>query len=81
MKIGFQSLTGFFYDHGIGDTKIIDKEKSLMLYYLSSINKFESENLDSVYQILNVIIAKYLLSIRYYKDVLNVIFDFAYIED
>ena len=22
----FSSLTGFFYDHGIGDTKIIDRE-------------------------------------------------------
>src|SRR5688572_2164268 len=28
----FSSLIGFFYEHGIGDTNIIDKNKSLKLY-------------------------------------------------
>src|SRR5271163_2060061 len=62
----FASIIGFFYEHGIGDTDIIDKNKSLELYLLS-INK---EELVSVYQIINMIIAKYLLSLYYYKDII-----------
>src|ERR1041385_3099432 len=57
----FSSLIGFFYEYGISDTDIIDKNKSLELY-LSSINDERNEKLVSVYQILNIIIAKYLLS-------------------
>src|ERR1043165_6033364 len=39
IEIWFSSLIGFFYDHGIGDANIIDKDKSLALYL--SINNFE----------------------------------------
>ena len=62
----FSSLIGFFYEHGISDTDNIDKNKSLKLYLLS-INEKEFV---SVYQILNIIIAKYLLSLYYYKDII-----------
>ncbi|GBB90794.1 hypothetical protein RclHR1_01790001 [Rhizophagus clarus] len=50
----------------------IDKKKSLKLY-LSSINKFindENKDLISIYQLLNIIISKYLLSLYYYKDII-----------
>src|ERR1043166_4628155 len=62
----FSSLIGFFYEHGISGTDIIDKNRSLKLYLLS-INEKE---LVSVYQILNIVIAKYLLSLYYYKDII-----------
>ena len=62
----FSSLIGFFYEHGICGSDTIDKNKSLELYLLS-INK---EELVSVYQIINTIIAKYLLSLYYYKDII-----------
>src|SRR5436190_20661096 len=65
----FSSLIGFFYQHGIGDSNIIDKNKSLKLY-LSSINKNENKKLISTYQMLNIIIAKILLSFYYYKDII-----------
>src|SRR6266496_5060409 len=67
----FSSLIGFFYDNGISsdddnnNTIIIDKDKSLKFYSLS-INKYEeNENrkLSSIYQLLNIIISKFLLSI------------------
>src|ERR1051325_2779492 len=67
----FSSLIGFFYEHGIGDTNIIDKNKSLRLYLLSIINKDKNERLITTYQILNIIIAKYLLSFHYYKDIFS----------
>jgi len=62
----FSSLIGFFYEHGIGG--IIDKNKSLELY--SSINNERNKKLVSVYQIINIIIVKYLLSFYYYKDII-----------
>ena len=62
----FSSLIGFFYEHGIG--VIIDKNKSLELY--SSINNERNKKLVSVYQMLNIIITKYLLSFYYYKDII-----------
>jgi TPR repeat protein len=66
----FSSLIGFFYEHGInGNNNIIDKNKSLELY-LSSINKNEDRKLISMYQLLNIIIAKILLSFYYYKDII-----------
>src|SRR6266480_3113258 len=65
----FSSLIGFFYEHGIGDTYIVDKQMSLK-FYLSSIIE-RNEKLVSVYQILNIIIAKYLLSFYYYKDIIS----------
>src|SRR5436305_1404949 len=65
----FSSLIGFFYEHGISDDNIIDKKKSLELYLLS-INKNENKKLTSVYQLLNIIIAKILLSTYYYKDII-----------
>src|SRR2546429_9948575 len=57
----FSSLIGFFYEHGLvnANENTIDKNKSLELY-LSSINKAdENKKLISVYQLLNIIIAKY----------------------
>ncbi|CAB4393300.1 unnamed protein product [Rhizophagus irregularis] len=68
----FSSLIGFFYEHDIGDTIIIDKNKSLKLYLLS-INNNNNENkklISSMYQLLNIIISKYLLSFYYYKDII-----------
>ena len=59
------SLIGFFYENG----NIIDKNKSLDLYLLS-INKNENRKLSSVYQAFNIIIAKILLSLYYYKDII-----------
>src|ERR1051325_3658320 len=65
----FSSLVGFFYEHGLG--VVVDKNKSLELY-LFTINNDDGKNkkLVSVYQIINIIIAKYLLSFSYYKDIL-----------
>src|SRR5688572_16044087 len=54
----FSSLIEFFYEHGMGDDNIIDKNKSLELY-LISINKNENKELISSYQLLNIIIGKY----------------------
>ncbi|CAB4393288.1 unnamed protein product [Rhizophagus irregularis] len=53
----FSSLIGFFYEH---------KNNSLKLYSLS-INK---DGINSMYHLLNIIIAKYLLSFYYYKDII-----------
>src|SRR5688572_2122197 len=67
----FSSLIGFFYEHGISDTNIIDKNKSLKLYLLSNgTNKYEAKKLTSTYQLLNIIISRYLLSLYYYKDII-----------
>ena len=63
----FSSLIGFFYEHGISDDNIIDENKSLELYLLS-INM--DKKLITVYQLINIIIAKILLSIYYYKDII-----------
>ncbi|CAB4478881.1 unnamed protein product [Rhizophagus irregularis] len=69
----FSSLIGFFYECDIAlEHDIISKNKCYELYLLS-INKYEkSENksLNSMYQLLNIIISKYLLSFHYYKDIL-----------
>ncbi|RIA90344.1 hypothetical protein C1645_876138, partial [Glomus cerebriforme] len=65
----FPSLIGFFYQHGIDNSCVIDKYESLKLYSLS-INNQKSEKLVSVYQILDIIIGKYLLSFYYYKDII-----------
>ncbi|EXX71290.1 uncharacterized protein OCT59_028665 [Rhizophagus irregularis] len=76
----FSSLIGFFYEYGINnndddddDDIIIDKNKSFKLYLLS-INNYENDKnnkkLISIYQLLNIIISKYLLSFYYYKDIL-----------
>jgi hypothetical protein len=65
----FSSLIGFFYEFGIGlndDYYIINKNKFLKLY-LFSIKKVE---INSMYHLLNIIIAKYLLSYYYYKDII-----------
>ncbi|CAB5365617.1 unnamed protein product [Rhizophagus irregularis] len=73
----FSSLIGFFYEHNniiIGfdddDTKFIDKNKnnSLKLYSLSINNK--DGTINSMYHLLNIIIAKYLLSFYYYGDII-----------
>ncbi|CAB4393357.1 unnamed protein product [Rhizophagus irregularis] len=78
----FSSLIGFFYEYGINnnndnnnnddDDIIIDKNKSLKLYLLSINNYKNDENkkLTSLYQLLNIIISKYLLSHYYYKDII-----------
>ena len=64
----FSSLIGFFYEYGLGDTNIIDKNKSLEFYSLSINKSDKNKKLTSLYQLLNIIIAKYLLSLYYYKD-------------
>ncbi|CAB4397238.1 unnamed protein product [Rhizophagus irregularis] len=64
----FSSLIGFFYEYGIVGVIKIDKNKSLELYLLTINN--ENKKLISLYQILNIIIAKYLLSFHYYKYIL-----------
>ncbi|CAB4421483.1 unnamed protein product [Rhizophagus irregularis] len=67
----FSSLIGFFYEFGIVHNTI-DKNKSFDLYLLS-INKYEkneNKKLTSMYQLLNIIISKHLLSLYHYKDIL-----------
>ncbi len=59
-EIWFSSLIGFFYQHGIGCN--VNKDKALEMY-LMAIKQ------DRV-QIPNSIIAKYLLSLYYYKDII-----------
>ncbi|PKK55567.1 hypothetical protein RhiirC2_802055 [Rhizophagus irregularis] len=39
----FTSLIGFFYEYGIGETIIIDKNKSLKLYLLSINNYYKNK--------------------------------------
>ncbi|CAB5357010.1 unnamed protein product [Rhizophagus irregularis] len=78
----FSGLIGFFYDYDlINDNDLSnlfnDEDKSLKLYLLS-INKYTKKNDDdeinnnliSIYQLLNIIISKYLLSFYYYKDII-----------
>ncbi|CAB4393249.1 unnamed protein product [Rhizophagus irregularis] len=67
----FSSLIGFFYEH-ILDKKI---DKCLILnFYLSSIKNYENDDdkkkLNSMYQLINIIISKYLLSFHYYRDII-----------
>ncbi|CAB4472922.1 unnamed protein product [Rhizophagus irregularis] len=67
----FSSLIGFFYDHNI-ISSIIDKDKSLKLYLLSIYN-YKDENkklITDMYQLLNIIISKYLLSFYYYREII-----------
>jgi TPR repeat protein len=67
----FSSLIGFFYEFD-KVFNIIDKNESFKLYSLP-IYKYENDEnkkLISIYQLLNIIIAKYLLSFHYYKDIL-----------
>ncbi|CAB4393359.1 unnamed protein product [Rhizophagus irregularis] len=82
----FSGLIGFFYEYGIiivnkgnnnnNNNKInkilIDKNKSLNLYLLSikKYNNDKKKNLVSIYQLINIIISKYLLSLYYYKDII-----------
>ncbi len=61
-EIWFSSLIGFFYQHGIGCN--VNKDKALEMYLLAIKH-------DKV-QIINNIIAKYLLSLYYYKDIILV---------
>ncbi|CAB4385684.1 unnamed protein product [Rhizophagus irregularis] len=71
----FSSLIGFFYDNDIGiinNYNLINKDKSFK-YYKLSIDKYEKDEnkkLFSIYQLLNIIISKFLLSIYYYKDII-----------
>ncbi|CAB5366785.1 unnamed protein product [Rhizophagus irregularis] len=65
----FSSLIGFFYNHNIG--YVVVKEKKSLKLYLLSINNYKNKKLiSSMYQLLNIIIAKYLISIHYYKDII-----------
>ncbi|RIA84621.1 hypothetical protein C1645_832016 [Glomus cerebriforme] len=66
----FSSLIGFFYEFDIDDNNIMDKNKSLN-FYLLSINNYKDKKLNSMYQLLNIIISKYLLSFYYYKDIIS----------
>ncbi|PKC60805.1 HCP-like protein [Rhizophagus irregularis] len=84
-KNWFSSLIGFFYEYYINDSNIyINKNKSLELYMISINNnknnnnkdnnndeeEEEDENKTSMYQLINIIIGKYLLSLYYYKDII-----------
>ncbi|PKY28235.1 HCP-like protein [Rhizophagus irregularis] len=84
-KNWFSSLIGFFYEYDINDSNIyINKNKSLELYMISINNnknnnnkdnnndeeEEEDENKTSMYQLINIIIGKYLLSLYYYKDII-----------
>src|SRR4051812_8486630 len=62
-QIWFTSLTGFFYQHGIGCD--IDISMALELYSLNENGK-EVDKLHDV----NIVIGKYLLSLIYYKDII-----------
>ncbi|CAB4385688.1 unnamed protein product [Rhizophagus irregularis] len=70
----FSSLIGFFYEHGIGtNDNIINKDKSLELYLLSINNNNDNNNQKSffsIYQLINIIISKFLLSFYYYKFII-----------
>ncbi|CAB4472776.1 unnamed protein product [Rhizophagus irregularis] len=72
----FSSLIGFFYEKSIGfdddddDINIINKDNKFLKLYLLSINNYKNKNSISLYQLLNIIIAKYLLSFYYYKDII-----------
>src|SRR6266542_2579841 len=74
----FSGIIGFFYDHGIGNgggmCDIINIDKNEILkFYLSTINyydNYENNELFSMYQLLNIIISKFLLSLYYYKDII-----------
>src|SRR5436190_16627246 len=59
-EIWFSSIIGFFNQHGIGCD--VDKNKALEMYLLTIKHKLS--------QIINNTIAKYLLSIFYYKDII-----------
>src|SRR5581483_2087325 len=69
----FSSLIGFFYDYGIisndnnfnsnSNNIIINKNKSLNLYLLSINNNNNNKLISGTYQLLNIIISKYLLSL------------------
>ena len=61
-RIGFSSLIGFFHQHGIGCDA--NRDKALEMYLLAI--KHDKD------QIINNIIAKYLLSLFYYKDIILV---------
>src|SRR3990170_6544757 len=61
-QIWFSSLIGFFYQHGIGCN--VNKDKALEMYLLAI-------KQDRV-QTINTTIAKYLLSLFYYKDIILV---------
>ncbi|CAB4472969.1 unnamed protein product [Rhizophagus irregularis] len=67
----FSSLIGFFYEH-ILDKKI--DECLILNFYLSSIKNYENDDdkkkLNSMYQLINIIISKYLLSFHYYRDII-----------
>ncbi|CAB4397289.1 unnamed protein product [Rhizophagus irregularis] len=71
-EIWFSSLIGFFYQYNIDNTYIIDNYESLKLYSNTSNINYKEKYLNffSVYQILNIIISKYLLSFYYYKDII-----------
>src|SRR6266540_1767472 len=59
-KVLFSSLIGFFYQHGIGCN--VNKDKALEMYLLTI-------KQDKV-RTINNSIAKYLLSLLYYKDII-----------
>jgi len=61
-EIWFSSLIRFFYQHGIGCN--FTKDKALKMYLLA----IKQDNV----QTFNIIIAKYLLSLFYYKDIILV---------
>jgi TPR repeat protein len=77
-KFWFSSIMGFFYQYGIYCN--IDKDMALESYLLAikndefSDHKFNDDNDDNdefiMFQNINSIIGKYLLSLYYYKDII-----------
>ncbi|CAB4387583.1 unnamed protein product [Rhizophagus irregularis] len=69
----FSSLIGFFYEHDISindNNTNINNKNDFIKFYLLSIKNYENKKLTCIYQLLNLIISKYLLSIYYYKDII-----------
>src|ERR1044072_3507143 len=77
-KFWFTSLTGFFYQCGIGC--VTDRKKAMELYLLAINNEsdesfidLERNNNKNIFNTLrnkNIIIGKYLLSLFYYRNII-----------
>ncbi|RIA86967.1 hypothetical protein C1645_310536 [Glomus cerebriforme] len=76
-KTWFSSLIGFFYECGIGNN--INKEKAFKFYRLLIHN--QNDKLISMYQLLNIIISKYLLLFFYYEDIISSMSKISYSEN
>ncbi|CAB4397234.1 unnamed protein product [Rhizophagus irregularis] len=64
----FSSIIGFFYEYNIDDDDDNKNQYQSLDFYLLSINN--EKKLISLYQVLNIIIGKFLLSLHYYKNII-----------